>query len=310
LNLFLAALLLPSLFWDKGPDTANLLRQAKITHVLVPPAMAASWKSVSGISVEAADPAQFVKVSTPGVTFRRNVASATRAPWLDSNGWRFLRQPDGRFYYDAPGRAAALAAAEAFAYEVDAAIHTDEAGLAPLGGMLQFLAQQPQNKLPALANIGYIDDGSPASAEFMNLLVRRNLLFRIVKQPDPKLDITVQLGMPQYPRSEAANPSLLAEKARAYLTDQKRLLRIYGSEVVVGRLVGDADSTRLYLLNYAEARAPIQGLRIRVKGIYNDIRAAQCDTPNAQLLDVRADATGTEFTLPGLKTFAIITLSR
>lgn len=310
MSLFLAALLLPSLFWDKGPDTANLLRQAKITHVLVPSSMEASWKSVSGISVEAADPAQFVRVATPGVTFHRNVASATRAPWVNSNGSKFISRPDGRFYYDAPGRAAALAAAEAFAYEVDATIHTDEAGLGPLGEMLQFLAQRPQNKLPALVNIGYIDDGSPESAEFMNLLVRRNLLFRVVKQPDPKLDITVQLGMPQYPRSEAANPSLLAEKARAYLTDQKRLLRIYGSEVVVGRLVGDADSTRLYLVNYAEARAPIQGLRIRVKGIYNDIRVAQCDTPDAHLLDTRADATGTEFTLPELKTFAIITLSR
>ena len=88
-----------------------------------------------------ADTAQLSKAVTPRVTFRANEASATRAPWVDSNGWRYLRQPDGHFYCEAPGAtAAALAAGEAFAYGVHVGIHTDDAGLAPLNKMLAFLS--------------------------------------------------------------------------------------------------------------------------------------------------------------------------
>jgi len=36
----------------------------------------------------------------PRVAGRADVASATRRPWIDSNGWRFVRQPTGKFYYD------------------------------------------------------------------------------------------------------------------------------------------------------------------------------------------------------------------
>src|SRR6476469_5229954 len=87
-----------------------------------------------------ADAAQLSKAVTPRVTMRANLASATRAPWVDSNGWRYLRQPDGHFYCEAPGGpAATLAAAEGFAYGVHVAIHTDDAGLEPLTKMLAFL---------------------------------------------------------------------------------------------------------------------------------------------------------------------------
>jgi hypothetical protein len=139
-----------------------------------------------------ADTTQLSKAITPRVTFRGNVASATRAPWVDSNGWRYLRQPDGHFYCDAPGAVAAtLAAAEAFAYGVHVAIHTDDAGLGPLNKMLAFLHDAKGDDFSPLVNIGFVDDGSAESGEFMNLLVRRNLMFKVVKQPDPKLDLNV-----------------------------------------------------------------------------------------------------------------------
>jgi hypothetical protein len=261
------------------------------------------------VSVDTAAPAQFTKVLTPSVSFRAEEASATRSAWVDSNGWRFLRDPEGRFYYDAPGAAAPLAAAEAFTFGVHAAIHTDEAGILPLSKMLDFLKHESGEDLPALVNIGFIDDGSAASGEFMNLLVRRNLLFRVVKQPDPKLDLNVGLGFPGYPKSEAVNPSLLAEKVRGNLTDEKRLLRIYGSELVVGRLFDNAHTARLCLINYGASKAAVEGIRVRILGTYPKVSVVQYNAPNLHIQDVSTDAAGTEFTLPELKTFAIVTFS-
>jgi hypothetical protein len=309
LSFLVAAVLLPCLFWDKGTETASLLHRARIGHVCVPAAIAHPWSGVSGISAEIVDPQQLTRVLSPSVTFHAEDASATRAPWVNSNGWRFLRQPSGRFYYEAPGKAASVAAAEAFTYRVKAVIHTDDAGVEPFGKMLAFLEPLADDNLLPLVNIGLVDDGSPQSGEFMNLLVRRNLLFRVVKRPDPKIELTVELGSAEYPRSEAGNPSLLAEKVRSNLTDEKRLLRLYGSEVVIGRLVGDGNRTRLYLLNYAAARSPVQGMRIRLLGIYPHQELAQYDAPASNLLDVSTAAGATEFTVRELKTFAVITLS-
>jgi hypothetical protein len=306
----LASLLLPSLFWDRGPETVGELQKAGIERVSVPASLAQVWKAQATIAVEVEDPAQFIKALTPSVSFRPRVASATRAPWVNSNGWRCLRNPDGHFYYDAPGMAASLAAAEAFMYNVRASIQTDEAGLGPFGGMLRFVRTLPEKDLAPLANIGFLDDGSEASGEFMNLLVRRNLLFRVVPRPDPKLDLTVRLGTSEYPSAEAANPSLLAEKVRSRLTDEKRLLRIYGSEVVVGRLVGNGDMVRLLLINYGAARGPVDGVRVRVLGAYPKQHVAQFDSAETALLDTSVTFEATEFTLPQLKSFAIIDLAR
>ncbi len=303
-----AALLLPSLFWDKGPETVDQLRHAQIAHISVPASIAAAWKGTPGIAIDVEDPSHLIRLLTPGVEFRPRVASATRAPWVNSNGWRFLREPEGHFYYEAPGPAAVLAAAEAFMYGAHATIHTDVAGLDPFGEMLALVRKAGDQDLSPRANIGFIDDGSPESGEFMNLLIRRNLLFKVVKYPDPKLDLTVALGSADYPRAEASNPSLLAEKVRANLTDQKRLLRIYGSEVVVGRLLGNGNAARLFLINYGAARSPVHGVRIRVLGSYRNPRAVQYGGADTRLLDISFDSDAIEFTLPELKTFAIIDL--
>jgi hypothetical protein len=274
---FLAALLLPILFWLKEPDNSH-----------------ASIRAV-----------------TPAVSFRASNASATREPWVDSNGWRFLRAPGGHFSYNAPGKAAALAAAEAYAYGVKADVQTDAAGQKPLAEMTRFLQSLEQNgAMPALFNFEYVDDGSPAAGEFMNLLVRTNLLFKVVQTPDTNGGMTVQLGSAEYPKSEAGNPKLLAEKVRAHVTDEKRLLRIYGSAVVIGRLVGSAAHTRLFLLNYGSAKNDVEGIRVRVLGNFQQQHLAQFQSPEAKLLDYKTGADATEFTLADLPMFAVIDLER
>lgn len=312
--LLLAAL--PGLFWDGGPDTAPALQEAGISHVFVPAAKAGSWKGVSGITVDTADPDKAVKLMAPTVNYRMNQASASREPWLVANGWRFLRQPQGRFYYDVPGPPAALAAAEAFCYGASALVKTDSAGLKPLAQMLAFLGGlgggggAGTSDMPPVADFGFIDDGSPAAGEVMNLLVRDNLLFRVVRAPDPTLKLTVRLGSREYPLEDAKNPKVIAQAVRTNLTDEKRSLRIYGSPVVVARLTGAGGRLRVHLLNYAGAARRVDGIRVRVLGSYPKHQVATDGAPGVELLDYTVESDATEFTLPELKTYAVIDLSR
>jgi hypothetical protein len=306
--LLLAAV--PGLFWDGGASTAPTLRDAAVSHIVVPAAQAASWKDVSGITVETGDPQSAVKLMPPTVNYRMNQASASREPWLVHNGWKLLRQPQGRFFYDVPGEGSALAAAEAFAYGANAMIKTDAAGLKPLARMLEFLRGVKQEDLASVADFGFIDDGSSASGEVMNLMIRDNLLFRLVRAPDPSLKLTVRLGDKPYPLEDAKNPKVIAQAVRTNLTDEKRTLRIYGTAVVVARVSGSNGRLRVQLLNYAGAARKVNGLRVRVLGAYSKHQASTDDNPTTELADYVADSDATEFTLTELKTYAVIDLSR
>ena len=53
-------------------------------------------------------------------------------------------------------------------------IHTDGGGLPALGEMLKFLEQLKSVKLPPVADIGFVDDGSPQAGEVMNLIDRKS----------------------------------------------------------------------------------------------------------------------------------------
>ena len=306
--LLLAAL--PALFWDAAPDTAPTLHDAGIDRILVPPARLASWKGVPGITAEAASLEGAVKLLPPTVNYRMQEATATSAPWIVANGWRFIRQPEGRFFYDVTGKQAALAAAEAFCYGANAMIRSDAAGLKPLAEMLSFLRTIAGEPLPPVADIGYNDDGSAASGEVMNLLVRDNLLFRLVASPDPRLKVNVKLGTREYPLADAKNPGTMAHAVRFNLTDEKRSLRIYGSQVVVARLTGSGEHLRVHLLNYAGATRRVEGLRVRVLGQYAKHQSWLADGAGVELLDYSVDLDATEFTLPELKMYAVVDLSR
>jgi len=295
--LLLLAAALPTLFWDSGSEIAPALKEAGITHIAVPSARAESWKSVSSIKADSVELQGAVKLPTPSVNYRTDQASATRVPWLNSNGWRFLRQPSARFYYDAPGNAAALAAAEAFAFGANALIRTDAEGIKPLGEMLAYLANLPDFEGTPVADFGVIDDGSPVVGEVMNLLVRNNLLFKIVPSLDPQLNLTVLL------KAKEIDPriTVVVQQIRSDLTDEKRSVRIYGSAIVIARLTSAAEGVRVHLLNYAATR-PVQGIRVRILGRY--------PKHGADLQDFTVDSNATEFTVPELKIYSAIDLKR
>jgi hypothetical protein len=291
--LLLAAAALPSLLWTAPPASAPQLKEAGVHEFFVPAGGAASWRGL-GFDVKELT-GDCVKLNGPRVNFRPNVARATSSPWVDSNAPAFQRMPDAKFCVEASAPGAGLAAAEAWAYGVEAYIAQ------PFGKMLAFLKGLPALDLPPMANIGIVNDGTPQAGELMNLLTRRNLLFRVLKAPDPKLDVNVTAIDP-------GDPSRQAYAIRQKLGDDKRLLRLYGSEVVIGRLTGDGSRARLHLLNYSQR--PVNGLRVRVAGMYSKAEMRAFGVPDAKPLDFSADAEATEFTVPTMNEYVVVDLRR
>lgn len=242
----------------------------------------------------------------PGIVARAGVASPTRSPWIVANGWRFTRHPSAKYRYDLPAGKAGLAAAEACAYGADAMLKIDPADEARVAAMLAFCAGLPPSALPAIADLGVVEDGSAITGEVMNLLARRNLLYEVLEAPAAKFRINIAVGSREYPAAEAADPSAFALKIRRQLTDEQRSLRIYGTEVVVARLTGTALRARLHLVNYGGR--DIEGLRIRIRGAYPAGHAYVENVGRAGLQDhVVADG-ATELSLPRLGVYAVIDL--
>jgi hypothetical protein len=258
-------------------------------------------------------PADAVKLNEPRVQMRNNEASATRSPWIDANGWRILRTPAKKFVYHVKGEAAALAAAEAFTYGTDALISTDAAGEAAFAKMLAFLKTLPAVDLNPVADFGVVDDGSDLSGELLNLVTRMNLLCKIEKTPDRAFRLNVQIGTKEYPKEDARNPSILAHKIRSQIGDENRSLRIYGTEVVVARLLASPEKARVLLLNYSlvnYSNRPVLGMRVRVRGAFAKGDPHAFALPAATAADWTTDGPATEFSIPELRTFAVVDLQK
>jgi hypothetical protein len=271
-------------------------------------------KGLAAAAPTGAAASAFEPAPAPGVRFVANVAQATTAPWIDSNAWRFQRGLRKVSYATLAPGSAPLAAAEAFVFDVEAILNPAATDLDELGRMLEFLKGNDEPRRPPLVNIGVVDGPSPLLGEVLNLLSRRNLLYTVVRKPDRSLDLTVQLGTPEFPEEAAANPSEFAARVRAKLGDDKRLVRLYGTSTVMARLTGDAKGARLYLLSYGggNRRQPAgaqQGIRVRVLGRYKPTKLAAYSAPaDGALKDVDNPGNATEFSVPSFRTIAIIDL--
>jgi hypothetical protein len=301
---------IPLIYWAEGIETAESLKQAGIEQIATAPNNAEAWRK-AGFKVVAVSQAELQsrkKLLTPRVAGRANVASATRRPWIDANGWRFVRNPAGRFYYDLPRGKAALALAEAFAYKAAAILKIDPADLTEAGAMTVFTKNLSGEDYRPIADIGIIDDGSLEMGEAMNLLSRRNLLFKIVPAATPQFTVNIKLGSKEYPRASVADPSEFAQKIRRRLGDENRSLRVYGTETVICRLTGDGSRARLHLLNYGGRE--VDGLRVRLRGNYGRGEANVFGLGRAELADFVNDETSTEFSISKMGIYAVIDLIR
>ena len=298
----------PCIYWTQGIETRSTVESAGIKRLCVPPDQVESWRK-AGFNVTAVRDTDFAAreaLPVPGTTPRPGVASPTRAPWIVASGWRVMRTPTEKYSYTVPAGKAALALAEAAAYGADAILKIDPADAASAGAMLTFLDSLPTADLPPIADFGVVDDGSPVTAEVMNLLARRNLLFEIEKAPSTRYRINVAIGSAAYPARDAADPSGFAQKVRAQLTDEQRSLRIYGSEVVIARLTSDGKRARLHLINYGGR--DIEGLRVRVRGPYQGGDAYIAGSGQAALQDQAVADGAIEFSLPKISAYAVVDL--
>ena len=71
-------------------------------------------------------------------------------------------------------------------------------------------------------------------------------------------------------------------------------------------MTGDASRVRIQLLNYGNR--DIAGLRVRVRGAYRTGDAYVVDQERIPLADYVSAGGATEFTLPLLKTYAVVDL--
>jgi hypothetical protein len=303
---------LPCVFWSRAADeTLALVKDAQIASLCVPPELVDGWRAagVDAVPLSAADLAARTALPAPGIEHRPDLVSATRSPWLAANGWRLLRHPEGQYRYDGRPAAAALAAAEAFAYGGNAVLSVDSPDLAEVGRMLSFIHELPPTAAQApRADFGLVDDGSEEMGEVMNLLVRRNLLFELLKAPSSRYRINVVAGAKGYAPADMADPSEFALRIRHQLTDAARTLRIFGTEVVICRATSDAAGMRLHLLNYGARE--IQGLRVRVRGRYREHDAQVFGSGHSRLDAFIVTGGATEFSIPRMSTYAVLDLTR
>jgi hypothetical protein len=231
-------------------------------------------------------------------------------PWIDANGWRFLRGIRKALYEKVPAGRAALAAAEAWAYAVEALVETADPGREPFEAMVAFLKTAGSSAPAATrANVAIVDTGSEAIAEVLNLLGRRNLLYKVVRAPDPSVALNIRLGSREWPEKLAADPNDFAARVREKITDDKRLVRLFGngSYNVLVHLTGDRTRSRLHLLNYGER--PARDLRVRVLGAYRAARLLDSRDSSLTATDQLVAGGATEFTVPSLAVYSICDLS-
>jgi Carbohydrate family 9 binding domain-like len=115
----------------------------------------------------------------------------------------------------------------------------------------------------------------------------------VVNAPNASLELTVKPTA-----ADAGNPSEFAARVREKLTDDKRLVRIYGSYNVLARLEGDGKRARLHLLNYG--RQPAREVRVRVLGKWVSA------SPREKDVEPTGDAI--EFTVPDFETYVAVDL--
>lgn len=312
------------LFWDQGTETAATLRQHGVTAIAAPPERAAAWRQ-AGFTVVALSPEERqarVALDPPGVNQQITVASPTQRPWLDASGWRFRRQgASARYRYELPAGTAALAAAEAHLFGADAVLQIDPSDLPALGKTLALLRTVPAPPWPDLAQIEVVDDGSDLVGDVMNLLSRRNLLWRPKGKREGKgagtgegaggegdPAVTVRIGSATFPKKAARDPSELARQIRRMIGDDRRLLRVYGSEVVLCRLQGAPGQLRLSLLNYGNGVR--EGVRVRLRGAYPRGTAVTDRTGSRAPIDQVPTGDATELTVPPFALWAVVDLQR
>ncbi len=246
------------------------------------------------------DENRYTRVPAPGVRYRMNVAAATSAPWVDSNMWRYRRAPEKAYLADARDKSVALIMAEAHAEDIALAVQAGLGEKKEFDSMLDFLRSLPDGPAGAWTDFTVSEDGSAQAGEAMNLLTRRNLLYGVAK-PGAAADFRLT--------SAIANPYDFMQQVREKVGDDRRLLRLFGSDLTLARAARQGNRVRLRLVNYGSR--PVESLRVRLRGSYQaaHIKAHVYGHGSAKVSDLTVNAGYTEFTLDRVPVYAVVDLT-
>lgn len=250
------------------------------------------------------------RIAPPGVDRKIQVASATQRPWINLNAWRYKRDSNAPFLFDAsPDRPeqALLAAAEALAFGGNLLLRCQDC--TPVQSLSSWASQLPPAHYPDVADFTFVDDGSSLAAEVINLLMRRNLLFQLARPgsaPPSSTHLVVEIGHGEFTRELARNPSEFAYAVRRRLGDDHRSVRVWGSETALVRLQSNSRQSRLWVVNYSFS--PLLGTRFRVRGSYSSAQAHVLGHAPAPATELKAAPQFTEFSLDEFDAIAVVDL--
>src|SRR5262249_3077535 len=88
----------PLIYWTGEIETAESWKGAGIKKTARAANKAEGGRNagLEGVLESRAELNRRKKLLTPRIAGRANVASATRRPWIDANGWQFVRNPAGK----------------------------------------------------------------------------------------------------------------------------------------------------------------------------------------------------------------------
>lgn len=244
------------------------------------------------------DVAGYQKAPPPGVRYRMNMASATTSPWVDSNLWRYRRNPKGNYLCDVKEKSVITAMAEAFSIGVKLSLQISPKQQEDFDRMLAFLKAIPDGPTRPWVNFTVSDDGSFQAGEVMNLLSRRSIGYALA----PKGDYALTAKM--------TNPYEAMQDIREKLGDNRRVIRLFGSELTLAEAAREGNRVRLHLINYGSR--PVDHLRIRIQGVYRepDIKVHLLGPAIPKLKDFESGKDYTEFTLETLGAYGVLDFSR
>ena len=132
------------------------------------------------------------------------------------------------------------------------------------------------------------------------MFARRNLTFVLGENPAALTSVVADQSI--------KDPNEFVYSVREKLGDEKRLVRVYGSETVLVNLTGEGGRVRVHLVNYG--RRPVDGLRVRVRGSFQLRQAAFFGVDSASVDDFAVADGGTELSIPHLETYGVIDLAK
>lgn len=242
------------------------------------------------------DTAGYQKAIGPGVRYRMNMASATSSPWVDSNLWRYQRKPQESYLCDTKGKNVVVAMAEGFATGVKLAVQIAPEQNADYDKMLEFLKQIPDGPSTPWVNFTVSEDGSFQAGEVMNMLSRRSISYRVASKGDYALT------------SKMTNAYEAMQDIREKLGDDRRVLRLFGSELTLAVAARNGNRVRVHMVNYGQR--PVEHLRIRVQGVFREanIKAYLYGGIASKFTDFESGKDYTEFTLESLGPYGVLDL--